>query len=351
MIDEQTLDLAIQRGIVSAEQANDLRALVHAIPTSSPDAVPDDDEKLRFITGFSDIFVTLGIGLFTSALGYFAMNSGGRIAMWFALAVAAWLLAEFFTRRRRMALPSIALLCLFAVAAFGVADMALARVFEVDTGWVLSEKAGVIATAALLTLLMTGVHYWRFRVPITIAAGAASLALSVVAALAAFAPDSVEYLLRYIVLFLGLGIFALALRFDLSDPRRETRRTDIAFWLHLLAAPMIVHSMVFGLITGSDAIKMTVALGVLAIFFGLAAVAVAIDRRALLVSGLAYAGYAFADLIRHAGMEDQTAPATILALGAFVLLLSAGWHPIRRTLLGLLPVRLTAKLPHPLMSS
>ena len=32
--------------------------------------------------------------------------------------IAAWLLAEFFTRRRRMALPSIVLLCLFVAGTF-----------------------------------------------------------------------------------------------------------------------------------------------------------------------------------------------------------------------------------------
>ena len=41
------------------------------------------------------------------------------------------------------------------------------------------------------------------------------------------------------VLVLGIGVFLFAMRWDSSDPARVTRRSDVAFWLHLLAAPMI----------------------------------------------------------------------------------------------------------------
>ena len=32
--------------------------------------------------------------------------------------------------------------------------------------------------------------------------------------------------------------------YDLSDRTRTTRLADCAFWLHLLAAPLIVHSLI-----------------------------------------------------------------------------------------------------------
>src|SRR5437588_323954 len=51
----------------------------------------------------------------------------------------------------------------------------------------------------------------------------------------------------YAVLCAGLITFALALAWDMSDPMRRTRRSDVAFWLHLLAAPAIVHPA-FGLL-------------------------------------------------------------------------------------------------------
>ena len=67
----------------------------------------------------------------------------------------------------------------------------------------------------------------------------------------------------------------------------------------------------------------------MAVFLALSFVAVLIDRRALLVSGLAYAGVAFWTLISQVGLSDMTTPLTLLVLGAFVLLLSAGWRPLR----------------------
>ena len=43
----------------------------------------------------------------------------------------------------------------------------------------------------------------------------------------------------------ALVVFCIiAMSFDMSDRSRVTRRSDCAFWLHLLAAPLIVHSLV-----------------------------------------------------------------------------------------------------------
>jgi hypothetical protein len=85
----------------------------------------------------------------------------------------------------------------------------------------------------------------------------------------------------------------------------------------------------------------------LATFAGLGIVAILIDRRALLVSGLAYAGIAFASLVRDSGVSGSTTPLTILVLGAFILLISALWHPLRRAVLSILPAGLARRLPNP----
>lgn len=39
----------------------------------------------------------------------------------------------------------------------------------------------------------------------------------------------------------GLVVFGLPIQCDASNVSRTTRRSDIAFWLHLLVAPLIVH--------------------------------------------------------------------------------------------------------------
>ena len=53
--------------------------------------------------------------------------------------------------------------------------------------------------------------------------------------------EQIKALLEGAGLVLGIGVFLFAMWWDSSDPRRETRRSDVAFWLHLLSAPLIVH--------------------------------------------------------------------------------------------------------------
>jgi hypothetical protein len=274
--------------------------------------------------------------------------------MWLAVAVTAWLLAEFFTRRRRMALPSIVLLIVFAWAAFAASAIFLGPGATPLSAWALfalgAIEPSMLAGAAFLTVLLTALHYWRFRVPITIAAGCGALLLTVIGLASGVFPQMPHGAYSALILACGLAIFSLAMRFDMTDPERLTRRTDIAFWLHLLAAPLIVHSFIGGVFDVGSKLEPKPAVAVVAVFLALSFVAVLIDRRALLVSGLAYAGGAFWTLMRQAGLSDITTPLTILILGAFVLLLSAGWKPLRAGILKLAPLALTRRLPQPTLS-
>ncbi|MBZ6077046.1 hypothetical protein [Microvirga puerhi] len=351
MISNAVLEQGVARGIVTSQQADGLQALARELAASAV-AEPEDDEKLRFLTGFSDIFVTLGLGLFLGALGYFA-SLYGIPAMWLVLAASSWLLAEFFTRRRRMALPSIVLLGLFATSAFGTAFFFSMWLWQLNlkSSEVFRTHPWIMVGAALFTVAMTALHYRRFRVPITIAAGAAAVVIALLGLLFSAMPQPSETIIALSLFVSGCAVFALAMRFDLSDPERVTRRNDIAFWLHLLAAPLIVHSVISRFVGDKLLPQIGTSAAVLTIFVVLGAVAVLVDRRAMLVSGLVYAGYAFASLIKQVGLQDSTMPATLLVLGAFVLMLSAGWRPVRTTLLRLLPTHLAQRLPHPILSS
>jgi hypothetical protein len=352
VIASEILTKGVEQGIITADQADRLRALNDVRePLELP--VSPDDEQLRLVSGFSDIFVTIGLAMFIGAIGYFAQRWGGRIALWIGIAITAWLLAEFFTRMRRMALPSIVLLIAFAVSIFMGGSILLgAGAPAYYPASVMRNLLGLdpdqpvtLAAAALLTMLLTAAHYWRFRVPITIAAGCAALTIAIVALGYGLAPQITPVGYNAVLLTCGLAIFALAMRFDMADPERLTRRTDIAFWLHLLAAPLIVHSLIRELVTGVSKLTPPSAVAIMAIFLVLSFVAIVIDRRAILVSGLSDAGVAFWTLIREAGFSDITTPLTLLALGAFVLLLSAGWRPLRAIICGILPSTLTRRLP------
>ncbi|MCJ2033030.1 hypothetical protein [Methylobacterium sp. J-068] len=354
MITGDHLRRAVAEGLITEAQAQALHRLATdgALDRIAP-GEPRDDERLRFISGFADIFVTLGLFLFLGACAHFGLSTLGPAAGYGLIAALAWGLAEFFTRRRRMALPSIVLLLIFALAVYSSVAFALAGDAGVRSSWTTlldlfgGDRLGPVPIigAALATLVLTSLHYRRFSVPITVAAGSASFLALVFGLLVTAAPELVRASLNILFIAAGLAVFALGMRFDLADPARLTRRTDIAFWLHLLAAPLIVHPILGTLSNGGG---QGAALGVLTIVLGLAGIALAVDRRALLVSGLVYAGLAFGSLVRDAGFGGSTVPLSLLTLGTFILALSAGWHPLRALLLRALPRPLAARLPHPI---
>jgi hypothetical protein len=359
MIDTALLALAVERQIISGDQAQRLKALASeaAPPLPVHRSAPTDDENIRLISGFGDIFVTIGLALFLGSIGYFAGIAAGGTARWASIAVVAWALAEFFTRRRHMALPSIALLVAFASAAFMALTHVLGaftRSYQPGRGWIVNNlgidlgSPSHVAMTALVTAGLIALHFVRFRVPVSIAAGTAAVSGAALALLSAVAPQFARDNLNLLLLVCGACVFALAMRFDIADPRRITRRTDVAFWLHLVAAPLIVHPLIAPLIRGEQTRDLASAGIVLALFLALGLVALIIDRRAMLVSGLTYAGVAIGTIVGRSGIDvDRILPATLLGLGAFVLIVSAGWQPLRAIFLRILPDAISRRLPNP----
>ena len=243
------LEAAVSAGVIDRATAARLEPYLLNGGAAAADTVDPDDEKLRLVTGFNDIFVTIGLLLFLGALGYLLAHMGTGVSA-LAVAAAAFALAEFFTRRKRLALPSIVLLVIFVGAVFtAVLDITsgggFAALWRNDETPVQLVLAG--AAAALAALL----HWTRFHVPITVAAGVAALSAILLGLCELAAPDLLTSYPVAIFLSLGIAIFVLAMWFNSSDLKRQTRRTDIAFWLHLLAAPMIVHSILVSLVKAS----------------------------------------------------------------------------------------------------
>src|SRR3546814_14804208 len=92
----------------------------------------------------------------------------------------------------------------------------------------------------------------------------------------------------------------------------------------MIAHPVFWASGLFS--PGSVAVK---SLGVIALYIGFGVIALAIDRRALLVSALGYVLYAISMLIRQAGGLGTNFSLTELVIGSVLLLLSAFWHRAR----------------------
>jgi len=78
MVATEILAQGVEQGIITAEQAQRLRALENAGEPLELPASPDD-EQLRFISGFSDVFVTIGLAMFLGAIAV-AHYGAGRYA-------------------------------------------------------------------------------------------------------------------------------------------------------------------------------------------------------------------------------------------------------------------------------
>jgi hypothetical protein len=356
MYSQQELDDAVASGAISADAANALRAHVERQRGA---AIPDE-EQFRLITGFNDIFVSIAAAILLFAMGWIGQSIGQSTGLTLdergpaflaplLVALTSWGLALYFTARRRMALPSILLLLAFVGGVFATSIFALILAVGPDNVNGNDKLGGALAAiSAAIAGGAAWLHWRRFHVPITVAAGAAAgagiLVGLLISALGQNAEQAKDAILG-LVLFLGLGVFLFAMWWDSSDRARLTRRSDVAFWLHLLAAPMIVHPIftLLGLTHGH--INPAEGLAVVALYIALGLTALAVDRRALLVSALAYVLYALQALFREFGAVELNIALTALVIGSALLLLSAFWHQARAAVVKPLPEGLRDKLP------
>ncbi|MEN2711980.1 hypothetical protein ACQKOH_07035 [Sphingomonas sp. NPDC092331] len=354
MYSESDLASAVEAGALSPAAANALRNYV-AERRSAPSV---DEEHFKLLTGFNDIFVAIAAALILVAAArigaYFGVMligagpeervvGGNMIGGGFAVAATSWMLAEYFTARRRMALPSILLLLGFT----GGVAAGLSGIFAANIPWIEEQMhlasdlqkqqlaGSVAAVVGLLTAAATWIHWKRFMVPITVAAGALALVGVGVSLVLAFAPQAKDWV-NEMLLVAGVAMFFFAMRWDMSDLERRTRRSDVAFWLHLAAAPLIAHPVFHMLGVFDGEVTGPTAAIVIALYLVFAFVALAVDRRALLVSSLIYVLWAMYALFQATGAVELAAALTALVIGSALLLLSAFWQPVRRRVVGLL---------------
>lgn len=336
MYSESDLETAVAVGVLTPAAADAFRNHI-AVSRATPLV---DEESFRLLTGFNDIFVAIAIVLLLAALAWIggdrSAGLGGAL-----VAGASWLLAEYFTKKRRMALPSIVLLLAFTGGVAGTMVGTMVDLFDE-----LPERVSAIILAGIgvVTAAAAWAHWRRFHVPITVAAGAVALVGVLVASVLAINIE-IRDQIAWFVLAGGIGTFALGMWWDMSDRSRETRRSDVAFWLHLAAAPMIAHPIFQQLGVLDGTIGTAQAAIVIALYIFFACVSLAVDRRALLVSSLAYVLYAMSALFERFGAVSLGVAFTALIIGSALLLLSAFWHPVRRMVVGTLPGGWQGKLP------
>jgi len=363
MYSQQELDDAVAAGVISADAADALRSHIESQRSLS---IPDE-EQFRLITGFNDIFVSIAAAILLFAVGWIGQWIGQQTGLLISdhgetgpsflgplfVAGTSWALALFFTAKRRMALPSILLLLAFVGAVLTTSGFLLVQAigpdqFDNNTNDMLPAVVGGVSAA--IAAGAAWLHWRKFHVPITIAAGAAAVAglflAIVIGIVQPHDSEAAKNLVLSFILVLGVGVFLFAMWWDSSDRARTTRRSDVAFWLHLLAAPMIAHPIFTLMGLNSGAVNTGEALAVVGLYVLFGLTALAIDRRALLVSALAYVLYALTELFKQFGAVELNIALTALVIGSALLLLSAYWHQARKPVVTRLPSNLQERLPN-----
>ncbi|WP_136636082.1 hypothetical protein [Pseudooceanicola onchidii] len=299
-----------------------------------------DDEPFELFRGFSEIFVTVGLGLLFSAVLPFAFALGRPAVLLVAVAVVCFYLARYFTLKRRMVLPSIALVIGYAFCVFGtVADL---------TGqWSLSLTGSTLWGFVVcgVTAAALAIWYRVFRLPFTMfligLTGMAFVAIAtkslVPVTLGAEFTDLFDlrsgYNLAFGTLIFGICAFLVGMWFDMSDPHRLGRKAASGFWLHLLAALALVNTVAltfYNMQTATGYALLALSLAIIA------CLALIIDRRSFLTAGIGYIAVLLGVVLRTAEGDNMWLW-ILLILGIFVTLLGTYWTETRGKLLRALP--------------
>lgn len=351
----EDLRAAVAAGVLDERQASRLAALAEA-RSGRRAAIGADEEPFELFRGMGEVFVAVGVALLGAGVWLWALASGvGATAPQLAAVAAAWLAAEYLTRRRRMALPSLLLAFGVAAPAAGVAGTAalnwifettppgeLGRMFEDGSAARLVFGAGCAGA-----VLGAGLFYLRFRLPFALFLLAAAAFGAVMTVAGMFDPmrlaqggvrmadlfDLGAGAAGLATLAYGLVVFAAAMAFDMADPHRVTRLNLCAFWLHLVAAAAIVNTLAVSVVgLGAPWGQAGLALAVLA----MTAVALVIDRRSFLTASLAWL-WVLARTTLGDGMGPLPQAAALIALGGFVVAIGSGWARLRAALMDTLP--------------
>jgi len=330
---EEQIKAALDAGIIDAKQAAAMRsANLPRAANDKTESVIGNEDDMRFVRSFSDVFIAIGIGLF--ALGLWGLGGilGGGTSYLLAAGAMA-LMAAYFGKKKRQHLPTL------------ITALAFLLFTQAGLGQLIGGS-GIMT--ALITIAAMVAYYAFIRLPFCIALIAISLIFLFFALAEQYLPGMLEGNRSWFFVIAGLSTFAAALWYDMRDLHRTTRFADNAFWLHFTAAPLIVHGLAFKAAVANSELMFNLirvpdvsssdALFLLLIVAALGFVGLAINRRALLVSSLGYAGFAIVFLFSSGGVGfGSSIVFALLLLGAAIIFLGAGWHPARNQLIKLLP--------------
>ena len=313
MISRNLLRKAADKGIIQTDQIEPLVLFLQQ-QAAAPD-IDSREEPLKFIRSFGDVFITLGVVLLVVAISMLQLSG----YYYFIPVVGFIVVAEWLVRVRRLALPGIAILIsiLFFVNKAIAFDHQDATIFGL----------GILSLTSLL-------FYLRYKMPFSLLPLAAGL---VAIAIIQIGVD----VIKHPIIFTGFGllVFIIAMWFDMRDTARESHLSDSAFWLHLLASPLIVHGAMVSMLFSDQAwIQAMGKEAIIIIFFSaILLLALLLDRRAMLISTQLYMIYALTQLLQGQLNSTQNMLIYILmAVGLFVIFFGTYWYKTRRVMFGFL---------------
>ena len=310
MLTKQQLEQAARQGIISPEQ---LTALLAFGKRQSESAAQPGGEQLRFVRGFGDVFITLGIILVAISFRFTGIDG-----YYYAIPILSFIIsAEWLVRVRKLALPGMAIL--------------LCIIYFVNQFFSITGQEKSFMNLGLITATSLA-FYLRYKMPFSLlptAAGVIAILIYQIGIDIMHQP--------YLLAIMGLCVFTLAMSFDIRDPQRRSYLSDSAFWLHLLAAPLISHGIMISLLLAEpgsvlSSYKDLFIVGLFVTFF---LTALLVDRRALLISSTAYAIYAITQLTKGRFADTQSLIAFVfMAFGIFVVVFGTYWYKARSLLFG-----------------
>lgn len=305
-MDKGTIQEAADKGIINLEQVDPLWAFLNKEQQVAENTGSEGEEQLKFIRSFGDVFITLGIIFVAVSLSRFKLEGYFNLI---PVAVFA-LTAEWLVRVRRLALPGIAILISMLS-------------FVGQTGDFQTQQHSLFSVG--LMTAVTAAFYLRHKMPFSLLPLAAGV-IGIITFMTGIDLSKVAIVLAGY----GLAIFAVAMWFDVRDTARNTRLSDCAFWLHLLAAPLIVHGVMVSLLgTGGVAAPFREIL-IIAFFISFFLLALYVDRRALLVSSISYAIYAVITLAEGQVVRFENVTLLVFMLfGIFIIFFGTYWYKAR----------------------
>jgi hypothetical protein len=349
---EIDLDAAAKAGVIDEYQALALRNF-----QSERDGISiASSEKFVLFGGYADLIAAAGLAMILLSLIVLpvAMLEGRLASLPAAFIFSAYLVGLavaciFAAKRLKLQhLPAVATILLGSALLSGGYAACLYPIafFERDE---LHLEDIIVPLFAATGATFFSWQFWRqVRFPLVPAVTCAIWAFCIYVSSSELLNDGHHYGDRsavpdILLILMGASVLAWAVFWDITDVRRETERSQIAFWLHCSAGFMITHSIanMVGILGRQppDLSEMLSTGSGLFILFHIAVatlVSVILDRRTL------FSGACLSLLfVKISGGFPIGLPIT----GVLLLSVTLAWTPLRERVLAFLPVSIKAQLP------